>query len=110
MMKREAKGPQLRVKKKKRKKKKKRRKKRKRKNKCPTRQVTIIDDNSICRQTLLLQQRANNSTRNVILLDLASYDWKPIEKREIAIAQREKPHEIASRKKTKCIFNIPTKS
>jgi len=48
----------------------------------------------------------------VILLDLASYDWKPIEKnkkREIAIAQREKPNEIASRKikKNQVYFQHP---
>merc|ERR1712198_151670 len=57
MMRREAKVPQLRLRKKRKRKKKRRRKKRKG-NKCLTCQNQQIDDNSICRQTLLLQQKA----------------------------------------------------
>merc|ERR1712038_363043 len=58
-MRREAKVPQLRLRKRRRKRKrKKRRRKRRKRNKCLTCQNQLIDDNSICRQTLLLQQKA----------------------------------------------------
>merc|ERR1712062_477267 len=103
MMRREAKVPQLRLRKKKRKRKKKRRRKKKKRNECSSRPDLNINDNSICQQTLLSQQDSNTynfKNRDYVRSRLQpSSDWKP--KKDVTKKKLQKNFAQKKKKKKK---------